>query len=56
MEAKKEKESPAVYYFKDKPAFMKDADRILKQDDTILIKASNGSGFKEILTFLKEES
>ena len=56
MEAKKEKESPAVYYFKDKPAFMKDADRILKQDDTILIKASNGSGFKELLTFLKEES
>ena len=56
MEYQKEKESPVVYYFKDKPAFMKEADRILKQDDTILIKASNGSGFKEILTFLKEGS
>ena len=54
MEAQNEKECPAVYYFKDKLAFMKEADRILKQDDTILIKASNGSGFKEILTFLKE--
>lgn len=45
---------PEVYYFENKKLFIEQAMDILKQDDTILIKASNGSGFKELLNFLKE--
>lgn len=43
-----------VYYFEDKASFMKEASSILEANDTILIKASNGSGFKELLEFLQK--
>ena len=47
-----DKDGTEVYYFTDKPAFMKTADAILREDDTVLIKASNGSGFRELLDYL----
>lgn len=47
-----DKDGTEVYYFTDKPAFMKTADAILREDDTVLVKASNGSGFRELLDYL----
>jgi UDP-N-acetylmuramoyl-tripeptide--D-alanyl-D-alanine ligase len=43
-----------AYYFKDKNAFLSQWRNILKPGDTVLIKASNGMAFKEILKGLME--
>lgn len=43
----------AVYYFPDKAAFLEETDSVLKRGDTILVKASQGSGFKELLDHIR---
>ena len=42
------------YYYEEKDNFYKECKTILLKDDVILIKASNGMKFKEIVNFLKE--
>ena len=42
------------YYYEEKDNFYKEYKTILLKDDVILIKASNGMKFKEIVNFLKE--
>lgn len=42
------------YYYEEKDNFYKEYKNILLKDDVILIKASNGMKFKEIVNFLKE--
>ena len=42
-----------AYYFKTKEEFLKEADSILIEGDTVLIKASNGMKFSEIVEALK---
>ncbi|MGM9879374.1 MAG: UDP-N-acetylmuramoyl-tripeptide--D-alanyl-D-alanine ligase [Bacilli bacterium] len=44
------------YYFKEKKDFYKEFKNILLKDDVILVKASNGMKFKEIVNFLREDS
>lgn len=44
-----------VYYYKDKEELMKKLPEILDTGDTILVKASHGMGFQEIVSLLKSE-
>jgi UDP-N-acetylmuramoyl-tripeptide--D-alanyl-D-alanine ligase len=46
----------ACLHFPDKAAFFKDADSILKEGDSILIKASHAQGFEEIVEELKKRN
>ena len=43
----------AVYHFADKASFFKQADAILKKGDTVLVKASHGMEFPEIVEYLQ---
>ena len=43
-----------VFYFETKDDFFEQADRILNPKDTVLVKASNGMKFSEIVNVLKE--
>ena len=43
-----------VFYFETKDDFFEQADRILNPKDTVLVKASNGMKFSEIVSVLKE--
>ena len=43
-----------VFYFETKDDFFEQADRILNPKDTVLVKASNGMKFSEIVNILKE--
>ena len=45
-----------VFYFETKDDFFEQADRILNPKDTVLVKASNGMKFSEIVSVLKERS
>ncbi len=55
METAEEKGLPTeIHYFKTKEDFFKEAGDILKRKDTILIKASHGMGFTEIVEQLKD--
>ncbi len=42
------------YLFADKPAFIEKYAEILRQDDTVLLKASHGMGFSELVELLSE--
>ena len=42
------------FYFETKDDFFEQADRILNPKDTVLVKASNGMKFSEIVNVLKE--
>ena len=43
-----------LFYFETKDDFFEQADRILNPTDTVLVKASNGMKFSEIVSVLKE--
>ena len=43
-----------LYYFADKAAFLQQKNQILKTGDTILLKASHGMGFTELVENLKD--
>jgi len=43
--------SAKCYHFKTKTDMMAQADRLLRQNDTILLKASHGMGFSELVDF-----
>ena len=43
-----------IFYFETKDDFFEQADRILNPKDTVLVKASNGMKFSEIVSVLKE--
>ncbi len=45
----------AVYHFADKASFFKQADAILKKGDTVLVKASHGMEFPEIVEYLQKQ-
>ncbi|MBR4760852.1 MAG: UDP-N-acetylmuramoyl-tripeptide--D-alanyl-D-alanine ligase, partial [Lachnospiraceae bacterium] len=47
-------EDTEKYLFNDKPAFIEKYGDILKQDDTVLLKASHGMGFSELVELLSE--
>ena len=44
----------AIYYFKTKEEFLEKANTLLKKNDTVLVKASHGMEFPEIVEHLKE--
>ena len=44
-----------IYYFKEKESIIKKLKQIMKKDDVILFKASNGMKFFEIAEKIKEE-
>ncbi len=44
-----------TYYFNNNKAFLKDIFKILKDEDAIFIKASNGMNFKEIFDVISKE-
>lgn len=43
-----------IHYFKTKTEFLENADKLLKKNDTVLVKASHGMEFPEIVERLKE--
>ena len=43
--------SAACYHYLSKQEMMEDANSIFQKGDTILIKASHGMGFSELVTF-----
>jgi UDP-N-acetylmuramoyl-tripeptide--D-alanyl-D-alanine ligase len=54
-EAAAAKRSEGVYYFADKQSFISKADEILEDKMTLLVKASRGMHFEEIINYLKGE-
>jgi UDP-N-acetylmuramoyl-tripeptide--D-alanyl-D-alanine ligase len=54
-EAAVAKRSEGVYYFADKQSFISKADEILEDKMTVLVKASRGMHFEEIINYLKGE-
>ena len=44
-----------IYYFHTKGEFFENADNILKEKDTILVKASHGMEFPEIVEWLSKK-
>lgn len=44
-----------IFYFETKEDFLEQTDRILNTSDTVLVKASNGMKFSEIVNILKEK-
>lgn len=47
---------PEIYYFPDKEQFLEQQGNIIKAGDTVLVKASHGMAFEEIVKALKESS
>ncbi len=45
-----------VYYFADKQSFLDEANQILQQGDAVLLKASHGMHFEELLEALKNQN
>ena len=50
----KEKKDTKVFYFKEKAAMLSEIDGILEPGDTVLMKASHGMGFAEVVEKLKD--
>lgn len=53
-EGAKKARGKEVYHFADKEAFLSHADEILKSGDAVLLKASHGMHFEELLEALKQ--
>ncbi len=47
-------DATSVYYFETKEAFLTKAPTLLKKNDSILVKASHGMHFEELVDYLKE--
>lgn len=50
----KEEQRDRVYYFQDKEQMLENLPRILKPEDTVLVKASHGMHFEEVVEFLQK--
>ena len=55
-ERKEDASGPEIYYFPDKEQFLEQQGNIIKAGDTVLVKASHGMAFEEIVKALKESS
>ena len=42
-----------IHYFKTKAEFLENADKLLKKNDTVLVKASHGMHFPELVEALE---
>lgn len=47
---------PEIYYFPNKEVFLEERESVIKEGDTILVKASHGMAFEEIIKVLKESN
>lgn len=54
--ANRGKSTAEIYHFETKKEFFDRADKILKEQDTILVKASHGMEFPEIVKYLSEKA